>query len=50
MEFAHLEGIPQPCLWGRKNYITMIINRVLTGMILQAGVIKLSMFLGGDET
>ena len=33
MKFGHLEGVPQPQLG---DLLTMVINHLLTGMILQA--------------
>ena len=38
MEFGHLEGVPQPQESGTKT-ITMVINHILTGMILQVGMV-----------
>ena len=40
MEFDHLEGVPQPDPQGTKT-ITIVINQLLNGMILQVGRNKL---------
>ena len=36
MKFGHLEGVPQPDPYG--GLLTIVINHLLTGMILQAMV------------
>ena len=35
MKFGHLEGVPQPYLG---DLLIMVINHLLIGMILQAGI------------